>query len=223
MSNMYAFGDIHGQRGMLDMLIKKVPLEKDDEIIFIGDYIDRGPDARGVVDAVLKLKLAYPNTTCLRGNHEDMFLDYIKEEKKYPQGVFIMNGGAETLNSYEIVSRKGPMRLPPLHMSFFEGLGYCHEARGFIFVHAGLRPGFPVEDQTERDMLWIRDEFFESDTDFGKPVVFGHTPMPGVMDKLPSLLGIDTGAAYGGWLTCVQLEDAKVVNTYQIHTNELTA
>ena len=96
MPNLYAIGDIHGQRGMLDMLIEKVPLEKDDEIVFIGDYIDRGPDSRGVVDAVLEFKLAYPNTTCLRGNHEDMFLDYIKEEGRYPKGIFTMNGGIET-------------------------------------------------------------------------------------------------------------------------------
>ncbi|MFP6871234.1 MAG: metallophosphoesterase family protein [Nitrospinota bacterium] len=223
MSNLYAIGDIHGQRRMLDMLLEKVPLEKDDEIVFIGDYIDRGPDSRGVVDAVLEFKLAYPNTTCLRGNHEDMFLDYIKAEENYPRGIFTMNGGVETLNSYGIDPRQGPMRVPPLHTAFFEGLGYRHEARGFVFVHAGMRPGVPAEEQTERDMLWIRDEFFESDADFGKSVVFGHTPMPEVMDKLPRLLGIDTGAAYGGWLTCVQLEDARVVNTYQVHTDDLTA
>ena len=105
MSNLYAIGDIHGQRGMLDMLIEKVPLEKDDEIVFIGDYIDRGPDSRGVVDAVLEFKLNYPNTTCLRGNHEDMFLDYIKDEKKYPKGIFTMNGGIETLHSYRVWAR----------------------------------------------------------------------------------------------------------------------
>ena len=223
MPNLYAIGDIHGQRGMLDLLIEKVPFEKDDEIVFIGDYIDRGPDSRGVVEAVLEFKLAYPDTTCLRGNHEDMFLDYIKEEERYPKGIFTMNGGVETLDSYGIDPRVGPLKVPPLHMDFFEGLGYMHEAGGFIFVHAGLKPGVPLEEQSERDMLWIREDFFYAEEDFGRPVVFGHTPLPDVLDRLPLLLGIDTGAAFAGSLTCVLLEDAKVVSTYQVHSSELMA
>ncbi len=221
MPNLYAIGDIHGQRGMLDMLVEKVPFKKDDEIVFIGDYIDRGPDSRGVVEAVLEFKLSYPNTTCLRGNHEDMFLDYIKEEGNYPRGIFTMNGGIETLHSYGIDPRVGPPKVPPLHMAFFEGLGHLHEAGGFIFVHAGLRPGVPMDEQIEKDMLWMREDFFNSDADFGKPVIFGHTPMPEILDKLPRFLGIDTGAAFGGWLTCVQLEDTRIVNTYQIHSSDL--
>jgi serine/threonine protein phosphatase 1 len=208
---------------MLDLLIEKVPFEKGDEIVFIGDYIDRGPDSRGVVEAVLEFMLAYPNTTCLRGNHEDMFLDYIKEEGNYPKGIFTMNGGVETLDSYGIDPRVGPLKVSPLHMDFFEGLGYCHEAGGYIFVHAGLKPGVPFEEQSEKDMLWIREDFFCAEEDFGRPVVFGHTPMPEVLDRLPLLLGIDTGAAYGGSLTCVRLEDAKVVNTYKVHSSELMA
>ncbi|MBT3350281.1 MAG: serine/threonine protein phosphatase [Nitrospinaceae bacterium] len=223
MSNLYAIGDIHGQRGMLDMLIEKVPLEKDDEIVFIGDYIDRGPDSRGVVDAVLEFKLNYPNTTCLRGNHEDMFLDYIKDEKKYPKGIFTMNGGIETLHSYGIDPRVGPPKVPPLHMDFFESLGYRHESGGFLFVHAGVQPGVPLDAQVDKDLIWIRDEFIHSDEDFGKPIVFGHTPMPGVMDELPFKLGIDTGAAYGGWLTCVQLEYDRLVESWQVHTSEVMA
>ena len=223
MPNLYAIGDIHGQRGMLDLLIEKVPFEKDDEIVFIGDYIDRGLDSRGVVEAVLEFKLTYPNTTCFRGNHEDMFLDYIKEEERYPKGIFTMNGGVETLDSYGIDPRVGPLKVPPLHMDFFEDLGYMHEAGGFIFVHAGLKPGVPLEEQSERDMLWIREDFFYAEVDFGRPVVFGHTPMPDVLDRLPLLLGIDTGAAFAGSLTCVLLEDAKVMNTYQVHLSELMA
>jgi serine/threonine protein phosphatase 1 len=223
MSNLYAIGDIHGQRGMLDMLLEKVPLKKDDEIVFVGDYIDRGPDSRGVVDAILEFKLNYPNTTCLCGNHEEMFLDYIKDEKKYSKGIFAMNGGIETLKSYGIDPRVGPPKVPPLHMDFFEALGCRHESRGFLFVHAGVRPGVPIDEQVDKDLLWIRDDFFDSEEDFEMPIVFGHTPMPGVMDKLPRMLGIDTGAAYGGWLTCIQLEDARVLETYQVHSSELMA
>ena len=219
-SNLYAIGDIHGQRRMLDLLIGKVPFKKDDEIVFIGDYIDRGPDSRGVVDAVLEFKLKFPNTTFLRGNHEDMFLDYVKGEGNYQNGVFLMNGGYKTLESYGIDPREGPSRIPPLHMEFFEELVYCHDSRGFLFVHAGVRPGVSLDAQTEHDLLWIRQEFFDSDEDFEKPVVFGHTPMLDVLDLLPRTLGIDTGAAYGGMLTCVQLEESQVVNTYQVHSTE---
>jgi len=225
LSNLYAIGDIHGQAGMLNILIEKVPFEKDDEIVFIGDYIDRGPDSRGVVEAVLEFGLMYPKTTFLRGNHEDLLLDFLNGRGGYQPGVFLMNGGYETLESYGLDPREDSLSLPPLHMKFFEELPIRHETRGYIFVHAGMRPGVPMDEQTEHDMLWIRQDFFQSDEDFGKPVVFGHTPMPDVLDLLPRLLGIDTGAAYGGMLTCVQLDDRekKVVNTYQVHFTEVMA
>ncbi len=208
---------------MLAVLIEKVPFKEDDEIVFIGDYIDRGPDSRGVVDAVLEFKLKFPKTVFLRGNHEDLFLDYLKEEGKYPKGVFLMNGGYKTLESYGIDQREGPLLISPLHMEFFEKLVYRHESRDFVFVHAGVRPGVSLDEQTDHDMIWIRQEFFDSEEDFEKPVVFGHTPMPDVLDFLPRMLGIDTGAAYGGMLTCVQLEERQVVNTYQVNSTEVMA
>ncbi len=223
MPNLYAIGDIHGQAGMLTLLIEKVPFEKDDEIVFVGDYIDRGPDSRGVVEAVLEFKLMYPKTIFLRGNHEDLLLDFLKNGRQYQNGVFLMNGGYETLESYGIDPREGSPRLPPLHMKFFEGLVARHDTRGFVFVHAGMRPGVPLDEQNEHDMIWIRQAFFESEENFGKPIVFGHTPMPRVLDLLPRMLGIDTGAAYGGKLTCVQLEKNQVVNTYQVHSTEVMA
>ncbi len=223
MGNLFSIGDIHGQRPMLDLMIDRVPFQKDDEIVFIGDFIDRGPDSRGVVDAVLEFRLKFSNTTCLRGNHEDIFLDYIKGEDRYDPGLFTMNGGYATLESYGIDPREGPPKLPPLHMEFFEELKFIHETGGFIFVHAGFRPGVPIEEQTERDMLWIRNDFFESNGDFGRPVVFGHTPMREISNKLPKWLGIDTGAAFGNMLTCVQLAEEKITNIYQVHADEVNA
>lgn len=223
MANLYAIGDIHGQRDMLDALIEKVPFTKNDEIVFMGDYIDRGADSRGVVEAVLEFKLQFPKTIFLRGNHEDMFLDFLKREGIYQSGVFLMNGGFETLESYGIDPRDEPLKIPSLHMDFFENLQFCHETFGFIFVHAGLRPGVPMEKQTHHDMIWIRHEFFESDVDFGKPVVFGHTPMPDIFDLLPRMLGIDTGAAYGGKLTCVKLKNSEIVETFQVHSSDVVA
>ncbi|MEE9275792.1 MAG: metallophosphoesterase family protein [bacterium] len=221
MPKLYAVGDIHGQRAMLDLLIERVPFDAEDEIVFIGDFIDRGADSRGVVDRVLDFRLRYPRTVCLLGNHEDMLLDYVKDERKYDSGIYLMNGGYATLESYGIDPREGPPSFPPLHMDFFESLQYRHEAGGFLFVHAGFRPGVPLEEQSARDMLWIRHEFIDSKEDFGVPVVFGHTPLPEVLDDLPRCLGIDTGAAYGHNLTCVQLEGAKVVETYQVHLEDV--
>ena len=223
MPSLYAIGDIHGQRAMLDLMIQRVPFQPEDEVVFIGDYIDRGPDSKGVVDRVLEFKLRHPRTVCLRGNHEDMFLDFLHQQGAYAPNVFLMNGGAATLDSYGLDPRDRPMRLSPLHVGFFQGLRYRHEAGGFLFVHAGLRPGVPLEKQTPADMLWIRHEFFDSDADFGRPVVFGHTPMREVFDRLPRLLGIDTGAAYGNMLTCVRLGEGKVLALHQVRASEVGA
>jgi len=220
MPSLFAIGDVHGQRVMLDLLLERVPIEADDEVVFIGDFIDRGPDSRGVVEAVLAFRLSHPRTVCLRGNHEDMFLDYIDQGGRYENGVFMMNGGYDTLQSYAIDPREGPPRLPPLHREFFDELLYYHETDGFVFVHAGLRPGVPLEEQTHHDMLWIRHDFFDSDIDIGKPIVFGHTPMQEVLDGLPRFLGIDTGAAYGNKLTCVRLSEGEVRETYEVRAGE---
>jgi serine/threonine protein phosphatase 1 len=223
MPNLYAIGDIHGQRAMLEELFRRVPFQPDDEIVFIGDFIDRGPDSKGVVDCVLEFKLRHPRTVCLRGNHEDMFIDFMNGPSRYQSNVFLMNGGIATLESYGYDPRVGSLRLPPLHQQFLADLRYRHEAGGFLFVHAGLRPGVPLADQSNYDMLWIRHEFFESETDFGVPVVFGHTPMSEIMDRLPRLLGIDTGAAYGNKLTCVRLGDGKILGLHQVHVSEVGA
>ncbi|MDA0999905.1 MAG: metallophosphoesterase family protein [bacterium] len=221
MPKLYAIGDIHGQRRLLRLLIERVPFEKEDEIVFIGDYIDRGPDSRGVVEDVLEFRLKYPRSVFLRGNHEDMFLDYVYEEGRYQSGIFLMNGGYETLQSYGIDPREGPPQLPALHAHFFQNLQYVHQSDGFIFVHAGFRPGVRLSEQKPEDLMWIRKDFFESDADFGRPVVFGHTPMPEVLNELPRFLGIDTGAAYGRKLTCVQLAGGKLIKTYQADISEL--
>lgn len=223
MPSLYAIGDLHGQRAVLDLLVQRVPFQPDDEIVFIGDFIDRGPDSKGVVDRVLEFKLRHPKTVCLRGNHEDMLLDFLHQQGQYQPNVFMMNGGWATLESYGLDPRERPMRLPPLHVRFFQDLRYRHEAGGFHFVHAGFRPGVPLDQQSPHDMLWIRHEFFESDAGFGHPVVFGHTPMREVFDRLPRLLGIDTGAAYGNMLTCVRLGEGKVLGLHQVHVSEVEA
>ena len=219
MSNLYAVGDIHGQIHMIEALVERAPFQEDDEIVFLGDYIDRGRDSRAVVDLLIRFKREYPNTVFLRGNHEDMLLDYLSGGGTYSPGVYLMNGGDATLENYRDSS--GDVRLPPEHIEFLGDLVWIHVSRGFIFVHAGLRPGVPIDRQDPMDLVWIREEFLYAEYDFGEPVVFGHTPGWEIKNELPFYLGIDTRAVTGGRLTCVQLAEGEVVACHQVSSQEV--
>ncbi len=198
----FAIGDIHGCLPSLEALLEKLnPLldPQGDAIVFIGDYVDRGPDPRGVIERIIKLREEFPNVICLMGNHEDLFLNWVTKGEDLE--LYLYNGGGSTIRSY---SKGGRFELPPSHLEFLESLLLYYETDRYLFVHAGLRPGVPLEQQQRMDLLWIRREFIFSMHDFGKIVVFGHTPLrePLVMDNK---IGIDTGAVYGGRLTCVEL------------------
>ncbi|MEW5725640.1 MAG: metallophosphoesterase family protein, partial [Thermodesulfobacteriota bacterium] len=169
----------------------------EDTLIFIGDYVDRGPNSAGVIDHILGLKQWSENVICLRGNHEQLLLDFLEGRNI---GTFIYNGGQMTIDSYG-----GPEGgIPEEHYEFLRTLPYYWQNEDYIFVHAGLRDGVPLDKQDERDMLWIREEFITSDYDHGKRVIYGHTPTrkPVVMRNK---IGIDTGAVYGGHLTCLEI------------------
>ena len=219
MSNLYAVGDIHGQIHMLEALVERTPFQGDDEVVFLGDFIDRGRDSRAVVEFLSGFQHEYPRTVFLRGNHEDMLLDYLSAGGRYASGVYRMNGGGATLASYR--DESGDVRLPPAHLKFFRALEWIHVSRGFIFVHAGLRPGVPVDRQDPMDMVWIREEFLGAEYDFGQPVIFGHTQTDGLNNRLPYYLGIDTRAVNGGCLTCVQLAEGGVVDCHQVFVGEV--
>jgi len=201
----FVVGDVHGCLEMLKRLIDKIDWNpSSDRLIFIGDYIDRGEDARGVVDFVLKLKENSPLVECLIGNHEQMLLDYLSGVN--PHG-FILNGGVSTLKSYEDVRRsKDDPLFPSSHLDFFSSLLPMIELDQYYIVHAGFRPNIRIEDQDFVDMIWIRDEFIYSDYDFGKVVIFGHTPLNEPM-IMKNKIGIDTGAVYGNSLTCLELPE----------------
>jgi len=206
---IYAIGDIHGCRDHLERLLDQVkPDLSRHRLVFIGDYVDRGPDSRGVIDYILNLQKTFPpeNIICLMGNHERMFLDYLRGvEERF----FLINGGANTLASYRDIDWLAwPRRLPPAHDQFLHGLQLFYATEAYIFVHGGLRPGVPLAVQEEEDLLWIRDEFILAAADFGKRVIFGHTPFPKPLVQ-PNKIGIDTGAVYGNRLTCVKLPDEK--------------
>ena len=190
-----AVGDIHGCLAQLAELMERVKPTSADRVVFLGDYVDRGPDSAGVIDYLIEFAAVFPETVFLRGNHEQMFLDYLDGQDS---AMFLVNGGRQTLDSYRD-RRMWP--IPTSHRRFLESLEHSFESEHHIFVHAGLRPGIPLAEQDDFDMLWIRHEFLESDFDWGKAIVYGHTPRqePLLGDRR---IGVDTGCVYGRQLTC---------------------
>ena len=173
------------------------------------------------MDYLLRVKKAYADTIFLMGNHEKMFMDFLSG---VDQALFIYNGGESTLRSYlvrmenhessgeGVLDEEALNRLvPEYHRDFLQELHPYYETNDFIMVHAGLRHGVPLEKQTSEDLVWIREEFIYSEEDFGKRVIFGHTPFVKPL-VLPNKIGIDTGAVYGNQLTCVILPDLEFVS-----------
>ena len=203
---LLAIGDIHGCLAQLTGLMALVNPAAADRVVFLGDYVDRGPDSAGVIDYLIEFAAAFPQTVFLRGNHEQMFLEYLDGQDP---ALFLINGGRQTLDSYRDC---GLWPLPSSHRRFLESLRHYFESAQHIFVHAGLRPGIPLAGQTDFDMLWIRHEFLESNYDWGKTVVYGHTPL-----EEPLLggrrIGVDTGCVYGRRLTCC---DVISLRTWQV-------
>ena len=205
MKKIFAIGDIHGCYDKLKSLMEKIPIDfTRDTLVFIGDYIDRGSHSVEVVDYLIKLKKRVPDVIFLKGNHEDMLDKFINGADRF---TYLLNGGQQTLDSYLTKSVESEFfPIPDDHMKFFESLRLFYETEEFIFAHAGLRPRVPLETQKTEDLLWIRDKFVSSKYDFGKRVIFGHTPFKQPLVE-PNKIGIDTGAVYGNKLTCVQLPD----------------
>jgi serine/threonine protein phosphatase 1 len=203
MGKIFAIGDIHGSFDRLQELMQKIPIDfTEDILVFIGDYIDRGPGSVEVVNYLIGLKKRVPEIIFLKGNHEDMLEKYLDGSDRF---TYLLNGGQNTLDSYlSKTNTSNSFPIPPDHMEFFQSLRLYYETEDYIFVHAGLRPKVPLESQEAEDLLWIRDKFIYSRYNFGKPVVFGHTPLEKPLVE-PNKIGIDTGAVYGNALTCVQL------------------
>lgn len=213
---IYAIGDIHGEFDKIKALVGKLVINDDDLLVFMGDYIDRGKKSFEVIEYLSELDEKH-NCVFLKGNHEDMFIDYLNGVYERD---FLMNGGTKTLKSYykhgwSLQQNKPPQyrKLPPKHHEFIYGkLRMYYETEDYIFVHAALWPGkVDLETHPKDIMLWERNHFIQSDYDWGKKVIFGHTAFrkPLVMDNK---IGIDTGACFndvpgGGVLTCLVLPD----------------
>ena len=224
---VYAIGDIHGQLQLLDALLARIAEDAQGTagaqrriIVFIGDYVDRGPDSAGVIT---RLSAGLPGgfeTCCLRGNHEAMLLGFLEQPETYAD--WLMNGADATLESYGVdAPQEDPppgavaacrdafaAALPPAHLAFLNALPLSYSLGDYLFVHAGIRPGVAIEDQTPEDLMWIRSDFVDCDDDFGVVVVHGHTPdlEPAVK---PNRIGLDTGAWVYGRLTALRLFEAE--------------
>ena len=229
---VYAVGDVHGRLDVLEPLLRDIgqdvlatsPAERP-LLIFLGDYVDRGPDSRRVIDMVLHLQgdMAF-ETVALKGNHEEALLQFLQDPAF--GATWMEHGGGSTLVSYGVQPPPGrtdveawartrdalDRQLPEPHRKFYEELELIRTVGDYAFVHAGVRPGVALEDQAERDLLWIRHEFLQGRGPFGKVIVHGHTP-----SEEPQLtahrLGLDTGAYATGVLTAVRLygEDQRII------------
>jgi len=198
----YVIGDIHGCYESLKRLIDNIPLSTNDKLIFLGDYIDRGPNSKEVIDFLIQLSKNY-ECIFVRGNHEQMLLDYVQEGKNLQ--LWYLNGAGATLRSYG-----GIEKIPESHLEFFRSTRFYHIIDEKFFVHAGVKPGVLLENQRKSDFLWIRDEFIYSKNPLpGFIVIFGHTPFEKPLIQ-PDKIGLDTGCVYGGKLSCMCLESGRI-------------
>ena len=231
---VYAVGDVHGRLDLLNRLIVQIcadvvqcaPTHRP-SLIFLGDYVDRGPASCGVIDRILALneEPAFA-VRALKGNHEVQMLAFLDDPEQGP--AWAQFGGAETLVSYGVAPPQARTdigawdearvalaeAIPPSHLAFLRSLELAVVCGDYVFVHAGLRPGMALEEQSERDLLWIRDEFLSHPGPHAKVVVHGHTPEMEPYNG-PHRIGIDTGAYATGTLTAVRLhgEDRRILHT----------
>jgi len=203
---LIAIGDIHGRLRRLRGLMEQVQPTEDDTIIFLGDYVDRGPDSFEVVEFVSDFADEFPNTVTLRGNHEDFIISlFMGNMNESERKIWIdKNGGNFTLSSY----RRAGHALG-VHQEFYMSLQHSWENEQYFFCHAGVKPGVPLDRQSKVTLLEIREPFISSAKDFGKIVVHGHTPCE-APEILPNRINIDTGAGRNGRLTAIELPSLKI-------------
>ena len=212
-------GDIHGCLDELRYLVEALPLARGDRLIFLGDYIDRGPDSSGVVSYLIQAQqhLNENNLVFLKGNHEDMLLSFLGLDGQHGD-MFLINGGKATLTSYGARGEQPSTQvareiIPQDHLNFYQTLETYYLMEPFLCVHAGVHPQKLLCDQTDEEFFWIRNQFIYSSHVLPYTVLFGHTPQRSVLYDLPYKVGLDTGLVYGNMLTCLEL-DEKVL--YQI-------
>lgn len=221
-TRVYAVGDVHGRADLLTALHKRIAKDADKAeesrrvIVYLGDYVDRGPDSAGVIDRLIESPLPDFEQVFLMGNHEEFFLDFLNDPATGAH--WVENGGDATLSSYGIDTSNGAIQdmealheqlrraIPEDHLAFLQELSVTHREGDYLFVHAGIRPGVPLNEQSDDDLLWIREPFLESADAREFVVVHGHTPVKAA-ELHDNRIAVDTGAVWSGRLTAVVLHD----------------
>jgi serine/threonine protein phosphatase 1 len=221
MSITYAIGDIHGRDGLLERMHARIIHDpyrgqgaSKPTVVYLGDYIDGGPESHKVLDRVMRGSDAF-ETIALLGNHEALMLDCLETDERDVWWNWLSNGGDRTLEAFDIPfkssgfsSRALREALGERRIHWLRGLPIYHIVDDYLFVHAGIVPGIPLDQQQTKDMLWIRTRFLESEADHGYTVVHGHTQTEEPEMK-NNRIGIDTGAAHPKTLTAVALSGGK--------------
>jgi serine/threonine protein phosphatase 1 len=216
--NIIAIGDIHGCCRSIEALLEKMSIYEDSQLVFIGDYIDRGPCSREVVDLMLELN-EQRNCIFLRGNHEQMLLDALERGRL---NLWLHNGGETTLRSYG--TDPGEMEFPEEHIEFFRSTRLYYETPNYLFVHAGIPAHQTIKQSLEdpesyHEFLWTRDHINLIETPWEKKVIFGHTPRTIPIER-PNMIGIDTGCVYSsfgyGKLTALLLPEEKFIYQFSL-------
>ena len=199
----YVIGDIHGcDAKARDLFEACLDFNRDRPhgFVFLGDYVDRGANSRAVVEWLMAIEAVMPDQVlCLRGNHEDLLLRAARGNPE-DEEAWLEAGGDATLSSYPA---RRAMDIPAAHRKWISECPLLYRDERRLYVHAGIVPGVPLNQQPRHALMWIRDEFLSSDADHGMLVVHGHTPLPGGKPDLRrNRLNLDTGAVFGGPLTC---------------------
>jgi len=226
---VYAIGDVHGCLDELKALLGKIDdheeANKSDhhKLIFLGDYVDRGPANRAVIDFLINLSRSNRDCVFLKGNHDQRFEDFCKSPNRFGDE-FMRWGGGPTLRDYEVVPHPGESyaslgerlnaKMPDAHMAFLQSLQYSHSEGDYFFCHAGVRPGVKLEAQAHKDLIWIRNDFIYETDLYEKIIVHGHT-MCDTPEVMSNRINIDTGCYHSGRLTALMLEKNEQV---LIHT-----
>lgn len=224
--HLYAIGDIHGHLGLLkaahDLIARDMAQHGPGKVVHIGDLVDRGPDSRGVIDHLMQGQARGEDWVVLKGNHDRMFARFLNNPLDPEPGLRAdlgwlhpKLGGPDTLASYGVrkagdrpipkVHADAIAAVPQLHRDYLAALPAMHLAGDCVFVHAGLRPGVPLDQQTETDLVWIRDAFLIEPASFGPLVVHGHTAIKEAT-HYGNRVNVDSSAAYGGPLSAVVIE-----------------